>query len=88
MTITMKNIGNVDLTNITIGSELSGDEWTLESLVQGKTKTLTGSYYITPTDVSTGYFDWDWYWNAQYYGLDWEEKTLSQSAIKRICSGQ
>lgn len=88
MTITMKNIGNVDLTNITIGSELSGSEWTFESLFQGGTQTLTGSYYVTPTDVSTGYFDWDWYWNAQYYGLDWEEKTLSQSAIKRICSGQ
>lgn len=88
MTITMKNIGNVDLTNITIGSELSGDEWALEIFVQGETKTFTGSYYITPTDVNVGYINWDWYWNAQYDGFNWAEEIISQSTIKQICSGQ
>lgn len=87
MTLTMKNIGNVDLTNITIGSVLSGDEWTLSSLVQGQTQTFTAFYHILSTDASIGYIDWDWSWNAQYYGLNQEAKTLSQSVVKQVYSG-
>ena len=52
--ITVTNDGNVTISNITVADELTGDEWTIESLVPGANRIFTASYTVTPADVLAG----------------------------------
>ncbi|MBQ6636326.1 MAG: InlB B-repeat-containing protein, partial [Lachnospiraceae bacterium] len=52
--ITVKNDGNLTITDITVTDELTGDEWTLDSLKPGESKDYTASYTVTEADVLAG----------------------------------
>ncbi len=53
--ITATNDGNLTLTDITVTDELTGDEWTIESLVPGETsETFTASHEVTEEDILAG----------------------------------
>ena len=53
--ITVSNTGNVTIRNITVSDELTGDEWTIESLAPGKTsEAFTASYTVTEDDTKAG----------------------------------
>ena len=53
--ITAKNEGNVTLTNVKIVDELTGDEWTIDSLKPGESKSFdSAAYTITVDDVVAG----------------------------------
>ena len=53
-TITVTNDGNVTYENVKVTDELTGDEWTIESLGVGETKTLTTSHVVTEADILAG----------------------------------
>ena len=52
--ITVKNDGNLTITDITVTDELTGDEWKLDSLAPGESKDYTASYTVTEADVLAG----------------------------------
>ena len=52
--IKIKNDGDVTLENIKISDELTGDEWTVESLEPGDEQTFTTKYEVTADDVKAG----------------------------------
>ncbi|MDD6050318.1 MAG: Cna B-type domain-containing protein, partial [Clostridiales bacterium] len=53
--ITVKNEGNVTVTNITVADELTKDEWTIESLAPGATsEEYTAEYVVTEADILAG----------------------------------
>jgi uncharacterized repeat protein (TIGR01451 family) len=52
--VTATNDGNVTLTNVVITDELTGDEWTIDTLAPGESKTFTASYTVTVDDVVAG----------------------------------
>ena len=53
--ITAKNEGNVTLTNVKIVDELTGDEWTIDSLKPGESKSFdSAAYTVTVDDVVAG----------------------------------
>jgi len=53
-TITVQNIGNVALNDITVGDPLAGLEATVASLAPGATAVFTALYTVTPQDVERG----------------------------------
>ena len=52
--ITVKNDGNLTITNIEVEDELTGDKWTIESLAPGKSEEFETSYVVTEEDVLAG----------------------------------
>ena len=52
--ITVTNDGNLTITNIVVTDELTGDEWTIDSLAPGASKTFSVSYIVTVDDVVNG----------------------------------
>ena len=48
--ITVKNDGNLTITDITVNDELTGDKWTIESLAPGESKEFTAKYKVTEAD--------------------------------------
>ena len=52
--ITATNDGNLTITNITVTDELTGDNWTVASLVPGASREFNASYTVTEADVLAG----------------------------------
>ena len=52
--VTIINAGNTELTDVVITSDLTGDEWTFDSLAVYDIKTLQFSYDVTYDDVEAG----------------------------------
>ena len=52
--ITAVNDGNLTITNITVKDELTGDEWTIESLKPGESKAFEAKYTVTEADILAG----------------------------------
>ena len=52
--ITVTNDGTQTLTDIVVKDELTGDEWTIDSLKAGKTKTFKAEYVVTEADGANG----------------------------------
>ena len=52
--ITVKNDGNVTITDIEVEDELTGDKWTIESLKPDETKEFDAKYVVTEEDVLAG----------------------------------
>ena len=52
--ITVKNDGNLTITDITVKDELTGDEWTIASLAPNETKEFTAKYEVTEKDILNG----------------------------------
>ncbi len=52
--ITVTNDGNLTITGITVTDELTGDEWTIDSLKPGDSKEFTASYTVTEDDILAG----------------------------------
>ncbi|MBQ3411504.1 MAG: LPXTG cell wall anchor domain-containing protein, partial [Oscillospiraceae bacterium] len=48
--ITVTNDGNVTISDITVTDELTGDKWTIESLVPGASEEFEASYTVTAAD--------------------------------------
>ena len=53
--ITVKNDGNVTITDITVTDERTGDEWTVDSLEPGAEQTFTTSTTVTEADILSGH---------------------------------
>ena len=57
-TITYKvnviNDGNLTITDITVTDELTGDEWTIDSLAPGASKDFPAEYVVTEEDILAG----------------------------------
>lgn len=52
--ITVVNNGNVTVKDITVADELTGDEWTIDSLKAGASKEFEAEYTVTEDDVANG----------------------------------
>jgi uncharacterized repeat protein (TIGR01451 family)/LPXTG-motif cell wall-anchored protein len=52
--MTVMNTGDVDLLDVTVKDELTGDEWTIERLAVGESVTYTASYTVAKSDVKEG----------------------------------
>ena len=52
--IKVTNDGDVDLIDVVVKDDLTGDEWTIDKLKVGKSKTFTTSYKVTAKDVKKG----------------------------------
>jgi uncharacterized repeat protein (TIGR01451 family) len=52
--ITVKNNGNLTVTDITVTDENTGDEWTIDSLAPGDEKEYTADYTVTEADILAG----------------------------------
>ena len=52
--ITVKNDGNLTITDITVTDDLTGDEWTIASLVPGESKEFDAQYKVLEKDVLAG----------------------------------
>jgi hypothetical protein len=52
--IVVTNDGNLTITNVTVTDELTGDEWTIESLAPEASETFTASYTVTEADILAG----------------------------------
>ena len=50
----MTNDGNVDLQNVKVTDELTGDSWTIDKLAVGASQTFTASYVVTEADAEAG----------------------------------
>jgi uncharacterized membrane protein len=52
--ITVKNTGNVTVTDITVTDKNTGDEWTIASLAPGESKEYNAEYTVTEADILAG----------------------------------
>ena len=52
--ITVKNDGNLTITDITVKDKLTGDNWTIDSMAPGDVKTYEASYIVKAKDVKRG----------------------------------
>ena len=52
--IVATNDGNLTLTNVVVTDDLTGDEWTVESLAPGESKTFETDYVVTEDDIHNG----------------------------------
>ena len=52
--ITAINTGNQTLKNIVVTDDLTGDEWTIETLAPGQSETFTTKYTVTEKDILAG----------------------------------
>ena len=54
-TITVKNDGNVPYYNVVVTDEWVEEEWTIETLAVGETKTFNAYYTVQESDILTGF---------------------------------
>ena len=54
-TITVKNDGNVPYYNVVVTDEWVEEEWTIETLAVGETKTYNAYYTVQESDILTGF---------------------------------
>ena len=52
--ITVTNDGNLTISNVKVADELTGDEWTIDSLAPGASKDFAASYTVTEDDILAG----------------------------------
>jgi LPXTG-motif cell wall-anchored protein len=52
--ITVTNDGTQDMTDIVVKDALTGDEWKVDSLAAGKSKTFKAEYKVTEKDAAAG----------------------------------
>ena len=52
--ITATNDGNLTLTDVVVTDDLTGDEWTIETLKPGESKEFTAEYTVTEEDILAG----------------------------------
>ena len=52
--VTATNDGNLTLTDVKVADELTGDTWTIASLLPGASKTFTASHVVTEADIQAG----------------------------------
>ena len=52
--ITVKNDGNLTITDITVEDELTQESWQVASLAPGETQDFTTSYTVTEADILAG----------------------------------
>ena len=52
--IVVTNTGNSELTDVVVTDELTGDEWTLDTLAIGASETFTTKHKVTDADVTAG----------------------------------
>ena len=52
--ITVTNSGNLTITNVKVTDELTGDEWTIDSLAPGASKEFDAEYTVTEDDILAG----------------------------------
>ena len=52
--VTVINDGNLTITDITVTDELTGDEWTIDSLAPGASKDFQAEYVVTEEDILAG----------------------------------
>ena len=52
--VTVMNDGSVTIEDITVTDELTGDEWTIESLASSACKEFTCEYAVTEADILSG----------------------------------
>ncbi|MBP3758390.1 MAG: InlB B-repeat-containing protein, partial [Firmicutes bacterium] len=52
--VTVTNDGTKELTDIVVKDELTGDEWKVDSLAAGKSKTFKAEYKVTDKDAAAG----------------------------------
>ena len=52
--ITVKNDGNLTITDIEVTDELTGDTWTIKSLAPGESEEFTAEYTVTEADILAG----------------------------------
>jgi len=54
-TLVVTNTGNLTITGIVIGDDLTGDDWTIERLAPGESEVFTTSYTIDQADMDRGF---------------------------------
>ncbi|OUQ43414.1 hypothetical protein B5E64_14935, partial [Drancourtella sp. An12] len=52
--IVATNAGNLTLTNVVVTDELTGDEWTIETLAPGASEKFEADYVVTEEDIHNG----------------------------------
>ncbi|MDO4182895.1 MAG: MBG domain-containing protein [Coriobacteriia bacterium] len=52
--VTVTNDGNLTLTDVVVTDELTGDEWTVDSLAPGASRTFTATHVVTEADILAG----------------------------------
>ena len=52
--IVATNTGNLTLTNVVVTDELTGDEWTIETLAPGVSEKFEADYVVTEEDIHNG----------------------------------
>ena len=52
--ITVTNDGNMTINNITLTDDLTGDEWTIESLTPGESKVFTATFTVREEEILAG----------------------------------
>ena len=52
--ITVTNDGNLTLTNVVVTDEMTGDEWTVETLAPNASEEFTTEYVVTEEDILAG----------------------------------
>ena len=52
--ITVTNDGNLTITDITVTDDLTGDEWTIETLAPGEFRKFDAEYVVTEADILEG----------------------------------
>jgi uncharacterized repeat protein (TIGR01451 family) len=52
--ITATNDGNLTITDIKVTDEKTGDEWTIDALAPGESKTFNARYVVTAADAAAG----------------------------------
>lgn len=82
--LTLKNTGTIPLSNITVISEFSGDEFTRPELLIGESVQFPLYYYISQEDLNNGNLPWDLYYEAEYIDLNDNIHTISNSFIYNI----
>ena len=50
----MTNTGEIELYDVKVDDELTGDHWTIDILAAGASKDFTASYKVTKDDVKAG----------------------------------
>lgn len=81
--ITVKNDGNLTITNIAVTDELTGDEWSIETLAPGGSKTLTptAKYVVTEDDALAGSVLNVAIAEGQANGVEWVEVNSGVSRV-------
>lgn len=53
--ITVRNDGNLTIRNVQVSDDLTGDTWTIDTLMPGEEATFSANYMITQQDLDNGF---------------------------------